>query len=326
MELRNGLYRLERILDDPRYEGFASDGTHVLTDGLPPNPRERSWKKLRMTPSWRPVRVIGRVRKFNDFPCVDLMPAFSQRAVDALRDLLVPNGELLPLLTPLGSYFAYNVTTIVDALDVRRSQIKWIKKPLTAFEVERFEIFPAKIEGYDVFHMPETASDVYVTQAFVTRATDCGLKGFDFQRVWPFPARVDWRAVARDRRNHVLAEGLPAGQTVKGNTIVIRLFLAGAKSKGTAAESRRINEIMNEIDAMLVNVRSSAPAVGNLEGFDYGAPGECRLFLSCPDADALADELRPWLSKLDWPNGMSILKRYGVYTDKDAPETVVELS
>ena len=167
MELRNNVYRLESIMDDPRFEGFS--GKIFLTGGLPKNRVSNDWQKIRMAPTWSPVEVTGRVRKFNDYPCVGLMPAFSERAVNALSDFLEPNGELLPLATPLGSYFAYNLTTIVKALDVRRSQIKWIDKPITAFEVERYEINATRIDGHSIFHIPETAAEVYVTEVFVRR-------------------------------------------------------------------------------------------------------------------------------------------------------------
>ena len=40
--------------------------------------------------------MVGHVRRFNDYPCINMSrPAFSQRAVDLLRDVLEPNGEPL---------------------------------------------------------------------------------------------------------------------------------------------------------------------------------------------------------------------------------------
>ncbi len=200
MKLRNNVYLLRKIRDDPRYEGFGG-GETFIRGGLPQNRVSHDWQKLRMLPSWKSPEVAGRVRKFNDFPCVGLMPAFSQRAVDALREFLEPNGELLPLNTPLGSYYAYNVTTIVDALDVRRSKIKWSIKPYTAFEVERYELIAKKVEGHSIFHIPVTANDVYVTEVFVQRAQEHGLMGMDFQKVWPFPRGVEWWRVAKKQRD-----------------------------------------------------------------------------------------------------------------------------
>ena len=324
MEFRSSLYQLHRILDDPRYEGFAAKGV-FLTPGLPLKRTSLQWQMARLAPKWKPVEVIGRVRKFNDFPCVNLLPAFSQRAVDALREFLQPNGELLPLKTPLGSYYAYNVTTRVDALDVGRSVISWLREPFTALEVERYEIAPAAIERRDVFFMPQTAADLYVSDRFVRRAEECALMGFDFQKVWPFPAEVDWRRVAKQQTDRQKTEGLPSGQTIKGNTVVIRLPLSRSGLKPTKADNRLINELMDRLDAMLVDHRLEGAPIGSLEGSDYGVPGECRLFLSCPDADLLAKKLKPWLLPLDWPGGCKLLKRYGNFADRNAPEEQVNM-
>ena len=90
----------------------------ALTSTLARRTRGRNWTVPPLAPFWTPQRVIGQVRPFNDYPCVDLIvPAFSRKAVDALRNLLEPNGELLPLVAEVGEYFAYNITTVADILD-----------------------------------------------------------------------------------------------------------------------------------------------------------------------------------------------------------------
>jgi hypothetical protein len=310
-------------MDDPRYEGFASEP--FMTGGLPPRRRTRNWKKIRLMPGWRPLKVHGRVRRFNDFPGVGLLPAFSERAVNALRDFLEPNGELLPLESSIGSYFAFNCTTIVDAIDLRRSEIKWIIEPYSAFGVLKYELLPDRLIGRTIFHMPETSDDLYVNQTFVDRAQDAGLKGMYFVKVWPIPAGVTWSQLAKAQRENHDAQGLPEGQTVKGNSIVIRVFLNNSKSKGTAGEKKAVDRLMDELDGLLVDIDSEKPVVGSLEGVDYGVAGECRLFLSCPDADALARKLRPWLKSLNWPNEVVVLKRYGNFRDVEAKESVMKL-
>ena len=51
---------------------------------------------------------------------------------------------------------------------------------------------------------------------------------------------------------------------------------------------------MDEIDALLYvpTAKLDSPYSGSLEGDDK-VEGEVRLFLSCPDADALVEKLRP---------------------------------
>ncbi len=48
---------------------------------------------------------------------------FSRRAVDALGPMLSDNGELLPLVTEVGDYFAYVCLTKLDVLDQEKSRI-----------------------------------------------------------------------------------------------------------------------------------------------------------------------------------------------------------
>ena len=164
-----------------------------------------------------------------------------------------------------------------------------------------------------------------MTEPFKRRAKEHGLQGMLFSKVWPLPPAISWKKLARIERDKLHAKGLPPGQTVKGNAVIIQLFLANPSSKGTATEKKTIAGLMDEIDALLVDVESKVPAVGSLEGHDYGVAGECRLFLSCPDADALVKKLRPWLKALRWEAGFTVIKRYGEYVDPKAKEEVVAI-
>ena len=68
--------------------------------------------------------AAGNVRRFNDYPCINLVyPAFSERAVDLLRDLLEPNGELLPVRHSVGQYYFFNCTRVVDCADLPNSKV-----------------------------------------------------------------------------------------------------------------------------------------------------------------------------------------------------------
>ena len=118
------IYDLHKVVDDPRYEGFATiDGspsllgrTSVYKDFFPVRRDDWSWSIEPISQLWKPLNVIGRVGSYNDFPCLNmLVPVFSERAVNVLRDMLEPNGELLPLVHPAGKYYAYNCTKIVKS-------------------------------------------------------------------------------------------------------------------------------------------------------------------------------------------------------------------
>ncbi len=325
MNIRNKVYKLEPILDNPKYEGFGCAKPGSFPDSLPRGRTTRDWQIIRLTPTWKPIKVVGRVRKFNDYPCVGMShPAFSERAIEVLRDFLEPNGEILPLSSSLGSYFHFNITTVADVLDWKHSEIRWGIKPITASTIERYEFFPKKLEGLTIFQIPELPSDAYVTEAFVDRVHKHKLEGFNFEKVWPMPPGVIWWQFAKEQKKRQQREGLPEGQWVKGNTVVIQLKLADQSSKGTKAEKEAVSRLMDQLDTILVDVESREPAVGSLEGNDY-VTGQCRLFLSCPDADALIEKLQPWLNSLKWRPGFSVLKRYGEYVDPNATEVRVEL-
>ncbi len=324
MNIRNRIYLLESILDDPRYEGFApaSDEDFPLDTPFPRDRNGRGWKVERFASTWKPMEVVGRVRSYNDFPEVMGTPAFSERAIDILRDLLEPNGEILPLRSSIGSYFAFNTTTIAEVLDWKKAKLKWFpgEKPHNALAIYRYEFFAERLKALSIFRIREKPVEIYVNQEFVSRVYEHNLKGFNFELVWPLPVGVDWKVLAKHNRVKHDTQGLPKGKTLKGNTAVIRLRLKDANYNNN--EHKKILKILDELDETLVDQQCESPAIGNVEGHDYSEPGECRIFLSCPDADALIIKLTPWFDNLKWPAGYSVLKRYGIYVDPDAREEV----
>ena len=205
------VYDLRPVLDDRRFEGFACDSESIrgkLTfpeDFLPDSPAIDQ-QAPRLAAIWKPPAVTGRVRPHNDYPCVNLIiPAVSRRAVDALRDLLGPNGELLPLRSDIGEYFIYHVTTMVDVLDRDRSDVRWFSDDpgpwdARAMTIDHFEFVPGRLEGLTIFNIPELAGDPLVTDAFKERVEAAGLQGFDFVKVWPLPRGTNWRQLHKKKR------------------------------------------------------------------------------------------------------------------------------
>jgi hypothetical protein len=124
-------------------------------------------------------------RPASDFPWTSF-PTFSKRAVEALRDLLEPNGEILPLICEFGDYYAFNTTTVVDALDEEHSELKRFKDG-GIMRILRYEFYPEKLQGLSIFKLSQLPGGDYVTDTFVQRVQEAGLVGFDFseaQRVW----------------------------------------------------------------------------------------------------------------------------------------------
>ncbi|HEX6040854.1 imm11 family protein [Longimicrobium sp.] len=121
-----------------------------------------------------------------DFPVFSTSAVLSRRAVDALLDLLVENGEILPLACAEGEFFVFNVTRVLDALDEPASEIKRFRGGSRgrAKSIVRHAFRPERLTSA-VFRIPQKPHRVYVTQGFVDRVEQAGLTGFDFGYVWP---------------------------------------------------------------------------------------------------------------------------------------------
>jgi hypothetical protein len=119
----------------------------------------------------------------SDFPTFGAIPVFSQRAVDALGELLVQHGELLPLQIEGEQLYAYSVTRELAALDEEKSDLLrfpsgWI------MDVEEYVFFPERIDKYPIFKLPNLRAEVFVTDSFVSHVRQSRLTGFAFERVW----------------------------------------------------------------------------------------------------------------------------------------------
>jgi hypothetical protein len=227
------LYSLEIVTDNPLFEGFAMEsapsvlGRGGLRDDMRPgfeaSESVREWRPVRLARLWKPPTVKGRVAPYQDFPGIDMvLPAFSRRACDALREFLEPNGELLLLNSTNGEYYFYNITTVLDVLDLARSRCDfWCDPPTTAVDIDYFAFHEEGLVGNSIFRVLELPIYAFVTDAFRDRVFDSGLHGFHFEKVWPYPPGVDWRLEAKKRGADV--------RHLRQHTIVIFLAFAGAE-------------------------------------------------------------------------------------------------
>ncbi|MEN9223102.1 MAG: hypothetical protein Q6M04_11770 [Thermostichus sp. BF3_bins_97] len=105
----------------------------------------------------------------------------SQRAVDLLGDILLANGELLPLIYEgEDTYFAYNVTNIIDVLDKEETQRR------NRSSITRPAFCLDKIGDNIIFKVPETRLvRTYVTDGFIEKVQSTPLTGFKFRHLWP---------------------------------------------------------------------------------------------------------------------------------------------
>ncbi len=82
-------------------------------------------------------------------------------------------------------YFAFNVTTTVQALDLDRSELKRFESSGRIMRVIRYCFYPERLKGLTVFKLPELPlQNVFVTDPFVQRVQEGKLVGFNFKLVW----------------------------------------------------------------------------------------------------------------------------------------------
>jgi hypothetical protein len=181
------------------------------------------------------------------------------------------------------------------------------------------------MDGLSIFRLVESAARTFVTQMFMDRVRQHELQGFHFIKLWPSPEGVSRQELDKqEHKKRVQVKAKRGAASVKGNTVVLRFLTA--KAKASKQDKARLAKLMDEIDSLLYQpaAKQDSPYLGSLEGDDV-VEGELRLFLSCPDANALVEKLRPWLNALSWPGGVKVLKRYGELSDPNCPEEYAEL-
>jgi len=104
--------------------------------------------------------------------------------VDALRDILDRNGEILPLSTDDGvDLFVLNAR-VVDALDEASSSLTIVPGTNRIMRLKSVAFVPSAIEGVDLFRLPHRGSATYVSERFVGRVKAAGLHGLAFNLRW----------------------------------------------------------------------------------------------------------------------------------------------
>lgn len=317
----NEVFELNMTADDPRFEGFAMReapsilGRESLEDDITPglidsevNP---NWQQPSLQTGWTPPKVDGRVSEFNDYPCLDMVfPAFSQRAIEALRDLLDPNGEILSIESDTKTkFFFFNVLTISDALDQEKSECNfWSNPPTTATSIDRFVFCSDRLRDSAIFRIRELPMSVFVTDEFVNRVDSHELHGLQFTKVWPVQTGTNWRLQSEHEEDRQTS--------LKGNTLVIAVPL-----DGTLRSRTRMQSFEDEVDQILRLQNLDGEYFGSYEGSDE-MNDEFRMFFSCPDANRLLERLHGEIVGLDWPSKITIFKREGTVQDQNASETI----
>jgi hypothetical protein len=321
------VYELTSVLDDPRFDEFDFDELPSLFQNqyLYQDFKGEDWTRINkldwqppfFSSKWSPVPVVGSVGEYVDYTTVSRVPTFSHRAVKALEEFLVPNGELLEILPKRSRqrYYAYNILTKSDSLDVQRSRFESRGDPAedTASRISFFSFDEARLAELSIFRIREYPKAVFVTETFKDRVDKAGLNGFYFIKVYPYNEDEDWERIevrrSRDRRDRLNA--------IRGNTAVLHLSTA-SKSQSEEEENAamtfalKISELLAEEHKTL-----TGDFLGAIEQLDIGRR-ELLIVMVCADVDRLAGFLESKISKSDWAQPMWLEKIYGGYYDRKA--------
>ncbi len=111
------------------------------------------------------------------------LPIFSGRAGKRLEAILRGNGEILALQCKEGDYVAFNVTNMINALNVERSEIVYFASG-KVLDIKRFVFNARGIPANGVFKIPQMPlGRVFVTEEFVSIVQESRLRGFLFTPV-----------------------------------------------------------------------------------------------------------------------------------------------
>ena len=154
----------------------------VATGGTP---RHGGWKQI-------PVTLIRNDETQNlvesDSPWLGSHALiFRARAVKSMGKVLSDFGELLHLACSEANVWVYNAARLVDALDESASSVRRFKDGRIMM-VERYVFRAAAVRGIDAFKIPHLrVSPTFLSQRFVDRWNESGLKGLEFKQVWASP-------------------------------------------------------------------------------------------------------------------------------------------
>lgn len=109
---------------------------------------------------------------------------FSQKAIEALFELIKNDVEILPLICDEGSFSMINVTTVLNATNYEKAEYKTFDDG-RILRFIKYAFRESTIEGHSIFKIvDEPISCVFVTDDFVNLVKESNLEGFCFKLVW----------------------------------------------------------------------------------------------------------------------------------------------
>lgn len=110
------------------------------------------------------------------------IPLLHERTMDQLAPFLTPFGELLPILSENGVYYAYHVLRAYDALDTEQSvAYLFPEKPQ---QIHQYVFYQDKVLHPLFFRLPQSAAPFFATQSFIQKLDEHNFQGWQFEKCW----------------------------------------------------------------------------------------------------------------------------------------------
>ena len=158
---------------DDEWDNFSS-----LFNGMP------------VSKGYKPLRVCvienGGKLKRGDMPYLSPgKPVFTKKALDALKTLLSPKVEILPIFCEGQELVILNVINQLDAIDLQKSDIKFMPDGKRIMRVKKFVFRPEVVSNQHIFKIRnQLYGTVFVSDEFRNRVLESGLEGIKFVKVW----------------------------------------------------------------------------------------------------------------------------------------------
>ena len=144
--------------------------------------------------SWSPIHMQflredrrGRPRVRADFPWAGVSSRIILRpnAFRLLEPHLAEYGEFLPLTSPEGELWVFNVLRVVDSLDIDKSSIEYVPDVGGISHIKSYVFRESDVDNNVVFKIPqELRGPMYCTESLVNLVESSGFTGLGFRLLW----------------------------------------------------------------------------------------------------------------------------------------------
>ena len=133
-----------------------------------------------------PVRKMYGDREFSNTPgFAPHIPVFDNKAVSELSCMLKNEAEILPLHSENGTFYAINVTDVLDCIDYKESEYKTFRDGKRIMRFTKYSFIESIIKKHNIFKIKdEPLKRPFVSDEFKNIVQSSGLISLKFELAW----------------------------------------------------------------------------------------------------------------------------------------------